>query len=287
MDLFGNIDPTRADVQYYWPSVPVAAGWKAWNKPRGRSYLEIICIGGGGGGAGGSPTNSVGGGGGGSGGISRYLYPLQVIPDVLYVNAGSGGTGGASDNNGTTGNVSAVSLYADSIGSANTKVAAANGGFPGTAIGAGGNGGSIATNASAVFSCWAITTYIAGVNGTAGGSAAAGADLAIGTASMILSGTGGGATGFAGGNITAVSNTPFATSNGGAINSIGNPGFIYRQFGMSVCYGGTGGGGGATTGGAGGYGCVPGAGGGGGGQGGTTGGRGGDGGPGLVIMISW
>jgi hypothetical protein len=107
---------------------------------------------------------------------------------------------------------------------------------------------------------------------------------------MILGGTGGGGStsaDFAGGNITAVSNTPFLQSSGGAAGSNpGNPGFRFGQF--PLLYGGTGGGASnSTTGGAGGYGCVPGAGGGGGGAGVTTGGRGGDGGPGLVIMIAW
>lgn len=300
-----QIETTRL----FWPTQPTGAttGWQVWTKPPNKKLLQIIAISGGGGGGSANAAASGkrgGGAGGGSSGISRYLYPMWAIPDNLYVLVGAGGAGGASvggptGNNGVDGQLSYVALYPNIAANnlfAVSGAAAPAGGSLGdqnsTALG--GVAGTIATDAGAVFSCWAITDYIAGVagsNGGPGGAGAAGADLAIGTGCMILGGTGAGgnnATDIAGGNITSVANTPFLQSSGGAAGAFpGSSGFRFGQF--PIIYGGTGAGASASAAGADGGGPAPSPGGGGGGSGGgtTASGNGGSGGPGLVMMIAW
>ncbi len=242
-------------------------------------------------------------GGGGSSGITRVIYPLVWVPDELLILVGHGGLGGAggSAGNGSpgiVGQLSYVSMYANTA--ANNLFAVSGdaapdpgGGGTNTAGGGGGGAGGLALITGCPFSCWGITQFIAGVNGTAGGddTGVAGTALSVGTGCMILSGTGGGgstAGDFAGGAINAVANTQFLASPGGPAGpNAGSPGFRWGQ--TPLIYGGTGGGSSnTTTGGAGGSATTaPGAGGGGGGAGVTVGGRGGDGGPGQVLMACW
>lgn len=311
MDLFGIPDSTKADVQYFYVNIAAttATNLRVWTKPMGRSFLEIIAIGGGGGGGGGrgdaAGTARGGGGGGGAGAISRYIYPMWVLPDVLYVGAavhaaetGTGGAGGSSADgvNGTNGPDVGVAMYphqADNNWFAFSNGGSGGGGGTAAASGISGGGGFATANADNPFANWSITTSIAGVAGSVGGTPAGstGGDITLGTSSMmIIGGTGGGGcTSIVarGGNINGTANDLFIQNPGGSAAAIdGSPGFKHGQF--PVFYGGTGGcSSNVVTGGAGGYGCVPGAGGGGGGAGVTVGGRGGDGGPGLVIMISW
>lgn len=303
--------PNSDDARFFHPNQPTGAtsAWQVWSKPRGKQQLTILGISGGAG-AGGGRGNTAGlgkggGGGGGSSGITRVTYPMWAIPDNLYILVGQGGPGGAGGSSangtiGTAGQLSYVALFPD-VAANNlfmvSGAAAPAGGAAGTTTtAAGGAAGTIATLAGMPFSCWAISAqFIAGVAGTAAGSGAgnnAGTDLAVGTACMILGGTGGGGSSTgqaAGGAITAVANTPFTANPGGTAGAgLGSNGFQFGQF--PLIYGGTGGGSSnGATGGLGGS-CghnAPGAGGGGGGGGATVGGRGGNGGPGLVIMIAW
>lgn len=317
LDLFHVPDGMshNRDVTLFWPTQITGAstGWQSWRKPNGRAMLEIICIGSGsagGGGCGGyinSSQTATGGGSGGSSGIARYLYPMWAIPEELFILVGqpgvggAGSTGGASASAGTNGQLSYVSLYPNTAANnlfAVSGAAAAVAGGGGSTIAAGSNGtaSTIATDAGAVFSCWAVTQYIAGVAGANGGGIGAPSDISVGTGCMILPGNGGGAAHFisgasAGGGFSAVANSPFLAVAGGATNgAAGSPGFRHGQF--PIIYGGTGGGANVSgNGGAGGSAGphAPGAGGGGGGacRNASTGGRGGDGGPGLVIMACW
>ena len=52
--------------------------------------------GGAGGGTGGGGTNRIGGGGGGSSAISKGFFNANVLPDILYIQVGPGGLGGAT-----------------------------------------------------------------------------------------------------------------------------------------------------------------------------------------------
>jgi hypothetical protein len=278
-----------------------------WQKPRGYDFCSILCVGsggGGGGGAGNSAGSAKGGGGGGaSGGFVRALFPIWVLPDVLYIDVsaggagGNGGTGGSGNGGGQPG-ASSVRLAPSAsdtlalLASQSNSPAGAGGGTSS----AGGTGGAAPAASSANnmrFINMAIAfAAIAGTAGTNGGAhtGAIGVAHAIGNTHLFLPGTGGAGcttTEFAGGAHTAIADSPYIGSAGGiAGGGVGNPGF--RIGSMLAYYGGTGGGSSnSTTGGRGGDAVVPGGGGGGGGGGVTTGGRGGDGGPGLVVIHCW
>jgi hypothetical protein len=275
--LPGNV--SGADVQEFRcgniAGGGVVASWQVWRKPLGKAMLFIMCIGGGGAGSTGNVAN---GGGGGSSGISRYLYPMWAIPDSLYVFVGGGGIGVTTLNQaGEAGQLSRVSLYQDTAANNLFAVSGAAGAGGGAANGTLGAAGTIATDAGAVFSCFAFTKYIAGMNGTSAVTSNKGGNLAIGTACMIMGGTAAGQAAQPGGDITGVANTPFYTQVQPS-SKAGNDGFRFGQF--PIIYGAQGG----YAGFRGGNGGFPGGGGGGAGGGSTVAG---DGGPGLVLMISF
>jgi hypothetical protein len=81
-------------------------GFQTWLRPVGAQWAYIFAMAGGGGGGGGQSTAAsarTGGGGGASGSAVVVLFPLFVAPDILYVRAGMGGTGGVAAGNGGTG----------------------------------------------------------------------------------------------------------------------------------------------------------------------------------------
>src|SRR5690606_15590397 len=61
-----------------------------------RSIEGVVVAGGGGGGAGSSGASGVrfGGGGGGAGGVSRGVWPVELLGGSLNVSVGGGGVGG-------------------------------------------------------------------------------------------------------------------------------------------------------------------------------------------------
>ena len=83
-----------------------------WYKPQGITMVHIFAVGGGAGGGGGQVYTAGVGGGGGSGGGSaasgKIIFPAKLLPDILYVNVGVGGLGGASISNGSNGTASYV-----------------------------------------------------------------------------------------------------------------------------------------------------------------------------------
>lgn len=304
--MFGFPAASPNNIQFFNPT----DNWVTWLKPQGVAMVSLFLIGGGGGGGGGrgiSAVDSGGGGSGGSSGVSRYIFPAWFLPDCLYVrvgNGGVGGTAGASGNGGAggNGNNSYVALHPDTtaqnlFGISNAVAATGGGGGTGTAGGAAGAAATIATATSAVLGQWALgQNFIAGNIGIIGGddAGAAGGDVTIGTGIPILPGAPGAGIGagdsFKGGDISALANTPFILSPGGAAGATnpGGSGFWFRPWPMF--YGGTGGGGQAAVTGGDAGGCDPtayGAGGGGGAGGLTTGGKGGAGGPGLVVIGAW
>lgn len=277
---------TAADVQVFMTWDTVGNAWYPWVKPRGRTMAHLICVGGGGAGGNGTTgiagTNRGGGGGGGSGAVSRLLIPMFFLPDRLFVQPGQAQVG--------TGGITYIAT-SPSNAAINLVLSAAGGAKGGnSAVGAGGAGGTAAGISAATISPflgWGIFNSIAGQAGAAGGTnGAVGANIALGGASPLSGGAGGGGVSsgnapFAGGNITG--NLPFPTILGGATGINGNGGIDF-QFPLLFC-GGSGGGGSATVGGAGGpaaRGC-----GAGGSGGGTTGGTGPIGGPGIAWIISF
>jgi hypothetical protein len=289
--------------------------WQMWTKPRGIKFVNFIVIGGGAGGGGGvkgaSGSNRAGGGGGGSSGITRAIFPANVIPDILYVLVGQGGLGGAAATTGTAGGLSYVSVNPTTTPTINILLASgAAGALPGTGAGAGGAAGTIFAQTAGLLSYLGTVNLIAGQAG-----ATSTPPSTVGSITIALPTTGGAAggtgsntnTGFAGGNITGAGFVPTilgATPGGTPTPSspAGNPndGYTSKPSGLVTMRnpmfftGGSGGGGFPGGGGVIGFGSKGGngsygSGGGGGGAGGNggVGGAGGNGGNGLVLINCW
>ena len=266
-----------------------AGSWVTWIKPRDAKFVNVLCIGSGGGGGGGfqaAAGNKSGGSGGGGGGIVRAQFQASILPDILYVYTGVGGTGGTGGSLSTSGNAgekSFVCLIPDTSSVANIVVTSGNvsarGGISGSTVQtANPSGETIATAANAVFLNLGTFLAVAGTVGAAGVLGIATSNTAI--TQICMGGSAGGGTG-AGGGFT--SSGPFPGNTPAAVNTSGVNGIIlYKPI---LGFQGAGGGGGLTNGGKGGespYGC----GGGGGGAGTTSAGNGGRGGDGLIIITT-
>jgi hypothetical protein len=297
----------------------ISTNFFTWNKPKGVRFVHMLVIGGGGGGGGGAAgalgTARSGGAGGGCGASTRLSMLACLLPDILYVQPGAGGTGGATAANGNAGGASYVTIYPDQT-AVNTIAYAGGGGggnAGGTGASTGGTLGAAATQALMPLGFGtANVSLIAGLAGAAGAAGAVGASITAFTSnpSICTAGAAGGGVdatnptvvGFAGGAITTGGAWP--TLTGGAAGNpptIGNNGINYglhlnansldiltsRYPLMST--GGCGGGGasaGTVTGARGACGGFGSGGGGGGAANGTSaaGGEGGNGGAGLVII---
>jgi hypothetical protein len=312
LDLGDIPQGVREKIQIFYYISDSTNGWQTWQRPRGATMAMFITISGGAGGGGGCSGiagSARGGGGGGNGGnIGRSVVPLFLLPDVLYIQVGAPGLGGAADTDGNSGTMSGVCVvptfdtnYANLI-----SVSAGGGSFPGspaaggrkgtaTAGGLAGGGGSTATGTNMRRATIGI---LQGNNQTAGGTG--GAHTGAVGGNVPFTGTPGGlwypcgGGGGAGTQSADFAGGGYATQNGyleefkppapAAGSNDGSPGtFTLRPF---LMYGGCGGSSSNTGVGGNGGRATIGAGGGGGG-GGTTGGRGGDGGEGMVIIQCW
>lgn len=266
-----------------------------WKKPPAATMVSMVCIGpGAAGGAGFSATGSArgGGAGGGSGGITTTTIPAILLPDILYVFVGNGGT--------STVVTLSSAVYVGSSASIQTIVCASGSipsvnGTDGASSGAatGGAGETICTLANFPMMAIGMWQSTAGVTGGAGGSAA-GANGGAGSGSPLLQvsavtgGAGGGGGGVSGsstgGSITG--NSVLNANIFGGNASAGGNGDYFQKLLPLLFRGGAGGGGNLLDvgfiGGKGAYGC-----GGGGGGAGTTGAAGGRGGDGLIIITAW
>ncbi len=270
-----------------------AGSWVTWVKPRGAKFVNILCIGGGGGGAGGAVTGvtarGTGGGSGGAGGVVRAYYQASVLPDLLYVYIGAGGSGSLGSSTSTfnpaqNAEKSNICIIPDASSIANIVCTSGITSARGAAGNGGGAGETIATVAGAIFLNIASFTAIAGAAGVLGGAVSAGTSIT--PISITLAGCGGGAQVAGGGYVAngyfpAIPG-PLAATGVTAPNGSNGP--IITEPVLSFM-GGTGGAGSTTTGGRGGDGSY-GSGGGGGGGGGALGGNGGNGGSGIVIITT-
>lgn len=289
LDL-SHIPNSQQDVQIFHAN---GSAWQTWRKPKKCSYVYIMCIGGAGGGAGGF-INSVYAPGGASAGISRALYNAQQLSDILYVQVGLGGAGGATTlTAGSPGTRSWVALQPSTTvvvqnlvqGSGNAVAAG------GTISGASSAGETAITQASATF--LTLSNFIGTAGVTSVGSAALPTppNITPFTSQLLTQGGAGGGVGATdGASILSTTISPLIA--GGLTSGSGNGGngangiTSYKPFyslggagggNSSVANGGTGGNGGIGSGGGGGGGCAV-----------TfTGGAGGKGGDGIVIIISF
>ena len=312
IDVF-NIADDSAKKQVFYAVSSGSTQWQTWQKPNGAKMVHIYILGGGGGGGSGRTGNintGGGGGGGGSSAISIGLFPACMLPDILYVSVGKGGTGGSNNTAGTSGELSYVSI------SASTNVTAILMQSGDVAAGGGGTGtSSIAGAAGIASTIWSYTSNIwpqlgqisaiVGTAGTAGGPTSnVGVSLTI--ALPVSGGAGGGGesssvTSYKGGDILStmygfttlaggVLNAADSTINGAAGYTYSFPSFNSSTRGPMLFTGGAGGGAANTSGRNGGQGGIGSFGSGGGGGGAAyqgTGGRGGDGGGGLVMITCW
>jgi len=301
----------KSNVKIFNPTTSTnLQGFQMWNKPRGTSMVEIICIAGGGGGGGGftRTAGSAGGGGGGGAcsGITRFVCPAIFLPDILYIQVGAGGQGGAASVAGTAGLNSYV-LTSKTAVLPNiicySGVNAPGGGGAGTGAAAG-SAGTVPTIAVTqpwnALGQWFSTVGLVGVVGGAQ-TGAVGTSITAWAANPLSPGAGGAGcttTDFAGGGQTVTALLDVGsfgyfptgagvlaaggTGTGAAINGSSGVEKLMPFLNSGGAGGGSNNSGQAGHGGSGGYGC-----GGGGGGAGTTGGRGGNGGDGLVIIISW
>jgi hypothetical protein len=293
---------SRADVQIFTgPATTTLIQWVPWQRPLGRTMLDILCIGGGG--AGGAGFTGIagaargGGGGGGCSGVTRVIIPLSLLPKTLWIQAGNGGKGGTGA--GGAGVLSAVSIHPVNNNTATNLVAlsgaaAAGGGGVGTgaAGGAGGTAGSIATIGAQIFPGLGHFAFIAGVAGSTGGGVNANGistDIPV-SSCLTMPGSGGGgctATNRSGGACNALAGSWLSEqrpATAAAGQNAGSGGKFYYE--PIFSFPGMGAGSSNTTAGGNGGNAAYGSGGGGGGAG-TTGGVGGDGGAGIVILTAW
>ena len=304
-------DPT-VNLQKFFGSLTTTGtntinNWQTWVKPRGIKMVYMIAAGGGS--SGGSGLNTGGTSGGGAGGTSgaqtTLLIPAMFLPDVLYIQAGLGGSQPATITSAATGVAgTATSVTFEPNYYANTCVLFANGG---TASGAAATttAGGVSLSSLPV-AATVSNMFYAGLGAyTAVGTSGIVLNIttAITTGLMIIGGSGGGGcngtTASAGGTMNGVGlgdNYPTVVGGYAAVSATpagnGSAGRIVKPW---FHYGGSGGGGGTNVsgvrpgdGGPGAPGC------GGGGSGGSTNiaganilARPGDGGPGFVYIYSW
>ena len=175
----GFQDLASQQRQRFWvyTSKGVSNAYQTWSKPPGISFIHIIAIGAGAGGSSGLGTNTTagtlsGGGGGGSGGMTSTFLPAHLVPDILHINVGLGGAGGAPTTSttvrgtGAAGTTTYVGYYPNQ--GAGYTICYAAGGSAGNTAGTGGTGGTIAGTTNMPVSQIGLRTYIAGQNGTGG-----------------------------------------------------------------------------------------------------------------------
>lgn len=251
----------------------------AYAIPSWARTLEAVAIGGGGGGGAGAFAASgdrYGGGGGGAGGISRAVWPAELLADGLTVSVGAGGAGGDAAA-GDDGEDSTIHLGATVL---LTAVGGGGGGLGDAVSGLGGAGAagmpvSNGGGASSVASAGGAGSSLDRPDGPGGGGGGGGLDASDAPRS-----------GGAGGNGGALAIK--ADGGAGGSGSPGQPGAASPHPDLHWA-GGGGGGGAAVASGAGhdgGPGGAAGGGGGGGGAGVSAGGAGGAGASGRVWLIA-
>jgi hypothetical protein len=279
--------------------------WQTWIKPPNCKFVNFYLVGGGAGGRGGATgaaSTRSGGNGGGSAAFSYITVPSFALPDMLYIQVGGGGIGGASGNG--AGGVGGLS-YVCSIPDISTRY---NILMKSGTLGAGTtltqNAGTVIVIGDILLAQVAFVSGYAGQIGGIGGSSSGAAPLVTPSGIPFTGGAGGAGCSSVGtlgtsGSIASILDYP--TISGGANTAVqsatastGNSGYATREnfvgpnFKTPMFFtGGAGGGAASQTLGVGGRGgdAMFGCGGGGGGAGGnSTAGIGGKGGNGFVLI---
>jgi hypothetical protein len=147
-----NITDTSENNQVFFSNGGI---WQIWSKPNNVKFIHFYMLGGGGGGGGGratSVTSRTGGGGGGSSSISSGIFFANLLPDILYIQVGIGGSGGTSTLNGSSGTVSYVSIQPNTTTSNVVLVSGKAGDGGGQSAGTAGIAGTIFTKGNGLLS---------------------------------------------------------------------------------------------------------------------------------------
>jgi hypothetical protein len=177
MNGFQDLPSQQQQRFWVYTSKGVSNAFQTWSKPPGISFVHIITIGAGAGGSSGLGTNTTagslgGGGGGGSGGMTSVFLPAYLVPDILHINVGLGGSGGATTTSttvrgtGVAGGATYVGYYPNQ--GAGYTLCVANAGAAGNSAGTGGGGGPIMVSTNMPVSQFGLRTYVVGQNGTQG-----------------------------------------------------------------------------------------------------------------------
>lgn len=181
-----------------------AGSWVTWVKPRGAKFVNMMCIGSGGGGGGALIAVGTHGGasGGSAGAFIRATYQASLLPDILYVYTGIGGTGGlggtaGNQTPGASGEISYVALTPSTASVSNLVCRSGN-----TVAGGGPTGSTVnstlpttattTTAANCIFLNLGTFIAVAGPQGTIGASTTTGGTITI---NNIVCGGGGGSGG--------------------------------------------------------------------------------------------
>jgi hypothetical protein len=151
--------PQGANIQIF----SQAGSTSDWVKPQGASFVWFTLIGGGGGSASGN-SGIYDGSGAGSAAVTNFMCPAFLIPDVLSVQIGDGGTGGSGNNtNGNNGNPTKI-IYQQKDGTG-YELLSANGGNASLASSTSGGAGGAAMTANA-FTAMGFFKSTSGQSGT-------------------------------------------------------------------------------------------------------------------------
>jgi len=313
VDTFNIVDGSQQRQVFFANGVN---SFHTWNKPSNCQFVHFFVLGGGGGGGGGQGSAAGnarrGGGSGGAAGGTVSLIPSAYLPNIIYIQVGSGGSngiGGTTNSNGGAGTLSYIMVSPDTSKTAANVIiqsgdAAAGGGNSGVNSGTAGIAGTIWSYTSNIFNDIGLMSPFAGQAGVLGQISPVPTSISI---SGITSGGAAGAgmigsTAQAGGSVNAGGYIPTmlggpaggsassttAGGNGSGAFMTFNPNSVGYSSQQLIFTGGAGGGGSdGGVGGSGGPGAY-GSGGGGGGAGVTnSGGNGGRGGDGIVIITFW
>lgn len=289
--------------------------------PRDCGLVYLIAVGGGGGGGGGqssaSGVTAYGGAGGGSGACCMVVIPRFLLPDIIYMAPGYGGSGGAAGGVGSAGGDTFVYVipYNDASNGKDTTqrlLWATPGSGGATNGGSGGAAGAATTTIGnmyySIYSLFNVNPSSISMPGVAGIDTTNGITLLTSSTAhaFCTGGIGGGMSNssnvITGPGTYSLAGSPNtfnifkqllpAAASGNGVDGHGGIEYLFNDAPIKFPInlgggGGNGNTGSSSTGGNGGNGGAGSGGGGGGGANGTsaTGGHGGDGGPGFVIAI--
>jgi hypothetical protein len=183
IDFKHIINQPNADIQVFVGGKTTVSysHWETWEKPRGAKWIYMMAVGAGGSGSTGiaGTGSGAGGSGGGSGGQTTTFLPAFFVPDLLFVDVGSGGAPvsiTATDGNTGTNTDIRSDIGQSTFVQQQVSFCFAFGGAGGSAPtgatvgGTGGSAGAISQIGNSVPAGRGIYTFLAGQTGTDGGT---------------------------------------------------------------------------------------------------------------------